>query len=112
MVVEHIEEKIKELDKYGDYCVNDVELTYKLFSIMGGEAPDWATHIALSCDGRRAELAAWVEDAKEYLDEDPSQLKHGEWAGSYKKRYWTFVPIEKVKADTEAKLKELEQDDE
>ena len=28
-----------ELDKYGDYCVNDVELTYKLFSIMGREFP-------------------------------------------------------------------------
>ena len=24
----------KELDKYGDYCVNDVELTYKLFDIF------------------------------------------------------------------------------
>ena len=28
-----------ELDKYGDYCVNDVELTYKLFKIMGKEFP-------------------------------------------------------------------------
>ena len=28
-----------ELDKYGDYCVNDVELTYKLFSIMGKNFP-------------------------------------------------------------------------
>jgi len=28
-----------ELDKYGDYCVNDVELTYKLFSIMGKDFP-------------------------------------------------------------------------
>tara|TARA_R110001592_G_scaffold28597_1_gene104677 strand:+ start:735 stop:1004 length:270 start_codon:yes stop_codon:yes gene_type:complete len=64
-----------------------------------GEIPDWATHVAISCDGKRAELAAWVEDAKEYLDEDPSKLKHGEWVGSYKKRYWTFVPIEKVKED-------------
>lgn len=74
-----------------------------------GEIPDWATHVALSCDGKRAELAAWLEEAKEYLDEDPSQLKHGQWGGSYKKRYWTFVPIEKVKADlaaeTEAKGK-------
>ena len=24
----------EELDKYGDYCINDVELTYKLFGIM------------------------------------------------------------------------------
>ena len=29
----------EELDKYGDYCVNDVELTYKLFSIMGKDFP-------------------------------------------------------------------------
>ena len=29
----------EELDKYGDYCVNDVELTYKLFSIMGKNFP-------------------------------------------------------------------------
>jgi DNA polymerase len=28
-----------ELDKYGDYCVNDVELTYKLFKIMGKGFP-------------------------------------------------------------------------
>ena len=28
-----------ELDAYGDYCVNDVELTYKLFSIMGKNFP-------------------------------------------------------------------------
>ena len=29
----------EELDKYGDYCVNDVELTYKLFGIMGKKFP-------------------------------------------------------------------------
>ena len=28
-----------ELDKYGDYCINDVELTYKLFNIMGRGFP-------------------------------------------------------------------------
>ena len=28
-----------QLDRYGDYCVNDVELTYKLFSIMGKDFP-------------------------------------------------------------------------
>ena len=28
-----------ELDAYGDYCVNDVELTYKLFCIMGKQFP-------------------------------------------------------------------------
>ena len=28
-----------ELDKYGDYCINDVELTYKLFSIMNQSFP-------------------------------------------------------------------------
>ena len=29
----------EELDKYGDYCVNDVELTYKLFNRMGKNFP-------------------------------------------------------------------------
>ena len=28
-----------ELDLYGDYCINDVELTYKLFSLMGRNFP-------------------------------------------------------------------------
>jgi len=28
-----------ELDRYGDYCINDVELTYKLFSIMAKDFP-------------------------------------------------------------------------
>ena len=28
-----------QLDRYGDYCVNDVELTYKLFTIMGKNFP-------------------------------------------------------------------------
>lgn len=29
----------EELSRYGDYCVNDVELTYKLFSIIGKDFP-------------------------------------------------------------------------
>ena len=29
----------EELDRYGDYCVNDVELTYKLFGLMGTGFP-------------------------------------------------------------------------
>tara|TARA_R110001592_G_scaffold167695_3_gene403286 strand:+ start:1918 stop:3735 length:1818 start_codon:yes stop_codon:yes gene_type:complete len=29
----------EELDAYGDYCINDVELTYKLFGIMGKQFP-------------------------------------------------------------------------
>ena len=29
----------QELDKYGDYCVNDVELTHELFSILSKEFP-------------------------------------------------------------------------
>ena len=28
-----------QLSKYGDYCINDVELTYKLFRIMGKDFP-------------------------------------------------------------------------
>jgi len=29
----------QELEKYGDYCINDVNLTYKLFSIMAKDFP-------------------------------------------------------------------------
>ena len=29
----------EELDRYGDYCINDVELTYKLFGILGKKFP-------------------------------------------------------------------------
>ena len=29
----------EELSKYGDYCINDVELTYKLFGLMGRNFP-------------------------------------------------------------------------
>tara|TARA_R110001606_G_scaffold113600_2_gene240784 strand:- start:1184 stop:3016 length:1833 start_codon:yes stop_codon:yes gene_type:complete len=29
----------EQLDSYGDYCINDVELTYKLFTIMGKNFP-------------------------------------------------------------------------
>src|SRR6056300_139393 len=28
-----------ELSRYGDYCINDVELTYKLFGVMGKKFP-------------------------------------------------------------------------
>lgn len=30
---------VEELDKYGDYCVNDVELCYRLFNILGRRFP-------------------------------------------------------------------------
>jgi DNA polymerase len=29
----------EELSRYGDYCINDVELTYKLFGLMGRNFP-------------------------------------------------------------------------
>jgi len=29
----------EQLDRYGDYCINDVELTYKLFALMGKNFP-------------------------------------------------------------------------
>ena len=29
----------EQLDSYGDYCINDVELTYKLFALMGKNFP-------------------------------------------------------------------------
>ena len=29
----------EELSRYGDYCINDVELTYKLFGLMGRDFP-------------------------------------------------------------------------
>jgi len=29
----------EELERYGDYCINDVDLTFKLFKIMGREFP-------------------------------------------------------------------------
>ena len=29
----------EELERYGDYCINDVDLTYKLFNIMGKGFP-------------------------------------------------------------------------
>ena len=64
-----------------------------------GGLPEWATHVAVRYDGSKAEPAAWLEDAKEYLDEDPSKLKRGEWGGSYRKRYWTFISIEQLKAE-------------
>jgi hypothetical protein len=58
--------------------------------------PDWATHVAVRNDGSKAEPAAWLEDEKEYTDEDPSKLKKGDWAGVFNERYWSFYSKEEL----------------
>lgn len=61
-------------------------------------APAWATHVAVRWDGSRCEPACWQDREQEYLDEDPSLLKIGDWAGSFKQSYWSFVPVSYVSA--------------
>lgn len=53
--------------------------------------PDWATHVAVRNNGSKAEPAAWLESANDYIDEDPAQLGSQCWTGSYKNCYWTFI---------------------
>ena len=55
------------------------------------EMPKWATHVAVRNDGSKAEPAAWIDKANDYVDEDPSGLKSGSWSGSYKHCYWSFI---------------------
>ena len=68
------------------------------------ELPVWATHVAVRNNGSKAEPAAWLEEANDYIDEDPSQLEDGRWAGSYKHCYWTFISREQL--NNNAKLPE------
>lgn len=56
-------------------------------------APKWATHIAVRNDGSKAEPAAWLESAEDYLDEDPAGVAKHCWAGSYKHCYWSFFSL-------------------
>lgn len=58
--------------------------------------PFWATHIAVRNDGSKSEPCAWLEDANDYVDEDPSTLSLGSWAGSYKNIYWSFFSREEL----------------
>lgn len=53
--------------------------------------PSWATHVAVRNDASKAEPAAWLGSVKDYVDEDPASLKSGDWAGSYRHRYWVFI---------------------
>lgn len=55
--------------------------------------PPWATHIAVRSDGSRCEAACWRDQEQEYLDEDPSLLNAGQWAGAFRQAYWSFVPV-------------------
>lgn len=57
--------------------------------------PDWATHVAVSkVRENDAEPCAWLEEAKDYIDEDPANLE--KWAGSYKHVYWKFFSREEL----------------
>lgn len=58
--------------------------------------PSWATHVAVRNDGSKAEPAAWLEKANDYLDEDPTKVQNGCWAGIYKHCYWAFISREEL----------------
>lgn len=55
--------------------------------------PAWASHVAVRYDGTRVEPAYWDGQSRSFLDEDPGQLKKGDWAGAFKRAYWTFFPV-------------------
>lgn len=67
----------------------------EIFEIANSiQVPEWATHIAVSTTRESyAEPCAWVEEANDYIDEDPKSKTSGEWSGGYKKAYWEFIPI-------------------
>lgn len=58
--------------------------------------PSWATHVAVRTNGSKAEPAAWLETSNDFVDEDPSERKDGEWIGSYKHYYWRFFSRERL----------------
>jgi hypothetical protein len=76
---------------------NESDLTALLCTAKKVDMPDWATHVAVSrVRDNDAEPCAWLDAADDYIDEDPSTLKNGEWSGCYKKRYWHFFTREEV----------------
>lgn len=64
-----------------------VELAEKARQVS---VPEWATHIAVRTNSSKAEPCAWIEKINDYVDEDPSRMKDGEWIGGYKNHYWVF----------------------
>jgi hypothetical protein len=76
---------------------NVSELDDLLCTAKKVDMPEWATHVAVSkMRDNDAEPCAWLDAADDYIDEDPSTLKNGEWSGCYKKRYWHFFTREDV----------------
>jgi len=59
--------------------------------------PEWATHVAVRDDGSKVEPAAWVEAVGDYIDENPSTISRGDWAGGYKHCYWEFFSLDELK---------------
>ena len=59
--------------------------------------PDWATHVAVSTvRDNDAEPCAWLEEAEDYIDEDPNNFENPLWAASYKHAYWKFFSREEL----------------
>ena len=58
-----------------------------------GPIPSWATHIAVSHVRDCVEPCAYIDEAGEYIDEDPKECQ-GEWSSCYKKSYWDFFSVD------------------
>lgn len=75
---------------------DESDLSDLLCVAMEVELPEWATHVAVRRNGSKAEPAAWIESANEYIDEDPAQLNPHCWSGGYKQCYWVFFSRAKL----------------